>query len=139
MPEYRYDVHEIDDWYAEIDDQNDAPGISWFDLELGIVVNQQRVSLLPVLVELIRNAPHEFDSKSIAAHADSDQLLATLPDGNRVALPWGRVKPILSTLGELYFIEKPENQIRLSRLDAARLAELSAATENPLDGRRPLA
>jgi hypothetical protein len=129
LPEYRYDVHEIDDWYAQVDDQNDAPGIAWFDLELGIVVNQQRISLLPILVELIRNAPHEFDAKTIGAHADTDQLLATLPDGNRVALPWGRVKPILTTLGELYFIEKPENHIRLSRLDAARLAELASATQ----------
>jgi len=129
LPEYRYDVTQIDDWYAEIDDKNNALGVTWFDLELGIVVNQQRVSLLPVLVELIRNAPHEFDAKAIGAHADSDQLLATLPDGNRVALPWGRVKPILNTLGELYFIEKPENKIRLLRLDAARLAELSVASQ----------
>ncbi len=129
LPEYRYDVTSIDDWYAQVDDQNHAPGTAWFDLELGIVVNQRRVSLLPVLVDLIRSAPHEFDAKAIAAHADSDQLLATLSDGVRVALPWGRVKPILTTLGELYFIEKPENHIRLSRLDAARLAELAGATQ----------
>ena len=129
LPEYRYDVTEIDDWYAEIDDQNNAPGVTWFELELGVVVNGQRVSLLPVLVELIRNAPHEFDAASLATHADTDQLLATLPDGVRVALPWGRVKPILTTLGELYFIDKPENKIRLSRLDAARLAELAGATQ----------
>ena len=134
LPEYRYDVTYIDEWYAEIDDKNDEPGISWFDLELGIVVNQQRVSLLPVLVDLIRNAPHEFDPEALAAHADSDQLLATLADGVRVALPWSRVKPILSTLGELYFIEKPENTIRLPRLDAARLAELSNATQLRWEG-----
>ena len=129
LPEYRYDVIEIDEWYAEIDDKGNEPGIAWFDLELGIVVNQKRVSLLPVLVELIRSAPSEFDPDALAAHADTDQLLATLPDGARVALPWGRVKPILGTLGELYFIEKPENTIRLPRLDAARLAELADATQ----------
>ena len=129
MPEYRFDVTVIEDWYAQIDDKGDAPGIAWFELELGIVVNQKRVSLLPVLVEMIRNAPHEFDPEALAAHADTDQLLATLPDGERVALPWGRIKPILSTLGELYFIDKPENGIRLSKLDAARLAELAGATQ----------
>ena len=129
LPEYRYDVADIDDWYAEIDDKDNAPGITWFELELGIVVNGQRVALLPVLVEMIRNAPYDFDAASLAARSDSDQLLATLPDGVRVALPWGRIKPILATLGELYFIEKPENTIRLPRLDAARLAELAGATQ----------
>ena len=129
LPEYRYAVTSIDDWYADVDDQDNAPGVSWFDLELGIVVNGARVSLLPVLVEMIRNAPHEFDPDVLAAHADTDQLLATLSDGVRVALPWSRIKPILLTLGELYFVERPENRIRLPRLDAARLAELEGSTQ----------
>jgi SNF2 family DNA or RNA helicase len=55
-------------------------------------------------------------------------MLATLPDGLRVALPWGRVKPILATLGELYFNDKIKDKVRLSTLDAARLDELSRGT-----------
>jgi len=42
----------------------------------------------------------------------------------RVALPWGRIKPILGTLGELYFSEKGSAKLRLPTLDAARLADL---------------
>ncbi|MEA5098627.1 MAG: SNF2-related protein, partial [Burkholderiaceae bacterium] len=134
-PEYRYDLTEIDDWYATVADHTGDPGKNWFDLELGIVVNGTRVSLLPVLVELIRNAPHDFDPQALAAHADSDQLLATLSDGVRVALPWGRVKPILGTLGELYFADRPNAaNIRLSKLDAARLAELANATQMDWSG-----
>ncbi|MBS1170109.1 MAG: helicase [Burkholderiaceae bacterium] len=129
-PEYRYDLTEIDDWYAAVEDNTNEPGKNWFDLELGIVVNGERVSLLPVLVALIRNAPFDFDPQALAAHADNDQLLATLPDGRRVALPWKRVKPILGTLGELYFSDRPEtDKLRLSKLDAARLAELAVATQ----------
>jgi superfamily II DNA or RNA helicase len=128
MPDYRYDVAEIEDWYANIDEQgSDAPN-PWFELELGIVVNQQRVSLLPVLIDLIRQAPLDFNPQALAAHADNEPLLATLPGGMRVALPWGRIKPILGTLGELYFTDKSEGQLRLSTLDAARLAELAGAT-----------
>ena len=129
LPDYRYDVTAIDDWYAEVDERADQPGINWFDLELGVVVNGARVSLLPVLVDLIRNAPQDFNADALSAHADDEQLLATLSEGLRVALPWGRVKPILNTLGELYFIDKPQNRLRLSKLDAARLAELSDATQ----------
>ena len=127
-PKYRYDVVAVEDWYADIDEPAEA-GNAWFELELGIVVNQERVPLLPVLVQLIRSAPGDFDAEVLAAHADIDQMLATLPDGVRVALPWGRLKPILSTLGELYFNDKIKARVRLSTLDAARLEELARGTE----------
>ncbi|WP_035626428.1 DEAD/DEAH box helicase [Herminiimonas sp. CN] len=129
MPDYRFDVAEVEDWYADIDEQASEAGSPWFDLELGIMVNQARVSLLPVLIDLIRNAPQDFNPQALAAHADDEPLLATLPDGVRVALPWGRIKPILGTLGELYFSDKTGDSMRLSALDAARLAELAAATQ----------
>ncbi|HEU5437242.1 MAG TPA: DEAD/DEAH box helicase [Telluria sp.] len=125
---YRYDVVPVEQWYADIDQPAEANN-AWFELELGIVVNQKRVPLLPVLVQLIRNAPSDFDPDVLAAHADSDQMLAPLPDGIRVALPWGRLKPILGTLGELYFSDKIKNKVRLSTLDAARLEELARVTE----------
>ena len=125
---YRYDVVAVEDWYAEIDEPPEA-GNAWFELELGIVVNQKRVPLLPVLVQLIRGAPSDFDPDVLAAHSEADQMLATLPDGLRVALPWGRLKPILSTLGELYFSDKIKNKVRLSTLDAGRLEELARGTE----------
>lgn len=121
---YRYDVLEIDDWYAEIDHHATNTDQAWFDLELGIVVNQKRYPLLPILVQMIRNAPYDFNPKVMAQHGDEDQLLAVLSHGVKVGLPWGRVKPILQTLGELYFSEKIGPTIRLPKLDAARLAEL---------------
>ncbi|MDQ2988494.1 MAG: SNF2-related protein, partial [Pseudomonadota bacterium] len=125
---YRYDVVAVEDWYAEIDQPAEA-GNAWFELELGIVVNQKRVPLLPVLVQLIRSAPSDFDPDVLAAHGEADQMLATLPDGLRVALPWGRLKPILATLGELYFSDKIKNRVRLSTLDAGRLEELARGTD----------
>ena len=127
-PKYRYDVVAVEDWYADIDEPAEA-GNAWFELELGIVVNQNRVALLPLLVQLIRNAPNDFDPEVLAVHADADQMLATLADGVRVALPWGRLKPILGTLGELYFNDKIKTKVRLSTLDAARLEELARGTD----------
>jgi hypothetical protein len=123
---YRYDVVAVEDWYADIDEPPEA-GNAWFELELGIVVNRKRVPLLPVLVQLIRSAPLDFNPDVLAAHAEADQMLATLPDGLRVALPWGRLKPILSTLGELYFNDKIKAKVRLSTLDAAASKSWRAA------------
>ena len=125
---YRYDMVEVEEWYADIDEPPEA-GNAWFELELGIVVSGKRVPLLPVLVQLIRLSPSDFDPDVLAAHAETDQMLATLPDGVRVALPWRRLKPILSTLGELYFSEKMKSKLRMSTLDASRLEDLSRGTE----------
>jgi hypothetical protein len=119
-------VQEVDDWYADVTEEGGNP---WFDLELGIVVNGARHPLLPLLVQLIRNAPKDFNAAALAGHPDTDTLLAALPDGARVALPWGRVKPILATLGELYFTERLGKAISLPYLDAARLAELEATAQ----------
>ena len=126
---YRYDMVSVGEWYADVVEDPADGGRAWFDLELGIMVNQTRVPLLPVLVQLIRSAPGDFNPKIIAAHADEDQMLATLPDGSRAALPWGRIKPILGTLGELYFNDKIKTSLRMASLDAARLDELARGVE----------
>jgi SNF2 family DNA or RNA helicase len=57
-------------------------------------------------------------------------MLAALPGGARVALPWDRVKPILATLGELYFSHgQSAPALRLSTLDAARLDQLARSVD----------
>lgn len=133
--EYRYDLAEVEGWYAKVDDKSGERGVTdWFDLELGVVVNKNRISLLPVLVALIRSGPADFDPKKLALHADGDPLLVTLPDGVRIALPWGRIKPILRILGELYFTERNEPSIRLHTLDSARLADLADSVQLSWEG-----
>jgi hypothetical protein len=137
--DYRFDLHEVDDWYAEVA-EDEAGDNAWFDLELGIVVDGRRQPLLPLLVQLIRNAPADFDAATLAGHADADELIAQLPDGTRVALPWGRIKPILAALGELYFSDRIGSKLRLALLDAARLAELEQEAQlRWLGGQRLLA
>ncbi|WP_373989482.1 SNF2-related protein [Duganella sp. BuS-21] len=124
MEGFRFDLADVDEWYARVDDGADSAGSDWLELELGVVVNGVSVPLLPVLLQLIRQAPRDFAPAALEARTDDEPLLASLPDGVRVALPWGRVKPILRTLGELYFTDRIGDTLRLTQLDAARLAEL---------------
>ncbi|MDU7559416.1 MAG: SWIM zinc finger family protein, partial [Pseudomonas sp.] len=49
--DFGFDLSPIEDWYANVDE---APEHDWFDLELGIIVNGQRLSLLPILLNLMR-------------------------------------------------------------------------------------
>ncbi|WP_254441963.1 DEAD/DEAH box helicase [Duganella vulcania] len=128
-PGFRYDLAEVDDWYAQVGQADDGAGSAWLDLELGIVVNGAQVPLLPVLVQMIRLAPRDFERATLDARGDDEPLLATLPGDVRVALPWGRVKPILRTLGELYFQDRIGDALRLPALDMARLAELEAGAQ----------
>jgi superfamily II DNA or RNA helicase len=126
--DYRYDVTEAQDWYAELNEEGEGAA-AWFELELGILVDGRRYSLLPLLLEMIRNAPQDFDAATLAARDDSSDIVMELPDTIRVVLPWSRIKPILATLGELYFSERMGSVLRLPVTDAARLAELEQVTQ----------
>ena len=127
--DFRYNtLLEPDEWYAELNEEGEGAG-GWFALELGILVGGQRHALLPVLIEMIRRAPRQFNAAGLGARDDAEELVVQLPDDTRVVLPWGRIKPILSTLGELYFGERAGSALRLPLADAARLAQLEAAAQ----------
>ena len=128
QPGFAYDLQEIEQWYAEIDE---SPEHSWFDLQLGIVVQGERISLLPVLLEIIRKTPHLLAPEQLAQRGDDEVLRISLKRRNRdyplqVLLPFGRLKPILATLGDLYLQPETGEYLRLEQADAARLARLDA-------------
>ena len=105
-PGFAYDLTAIDAWYAEIDE---SAAEDWFDLDLGVVVDGQRIGILPVLLRLIRQSPQLLTPRALAQRGDDEQLRVQLErrDGQplQVALPFSRIKPILATLGELYMRE----------------------------------
>ena len=126
--DFAFNLQEVDDWYASIDE---APGHEWFDLELGIVVDGQRHSLLPIVLQLLRSSPELLRPSELARRSDDEHLLIDLNRGRldapalRVALPYGRIKAVMGTLGELYLHEQSAGpSLRLDRADAARLNEI---------------
>ncbi|WP_341963895.1 DEAD/DEAH box helicase [Pseudomonas sp. RC10] len=126
--DFGFDVTAVDDWYAVVDDE---PERDWFDLELGIIVNGERLSLLPILINLLRTHPELMTAAGIAKRRDDEQLLVQLNHFTQrggvpiqVALPYGRLKTVLATLGDFYWREDGNNAIRLSTADAARLKHL---------------
>ncbi len=109
----------IGEWYADV---MDDPGNAWFDLELGITVDGTRVSLLPVLVNMVRNMPEEFTAKRLAEVHDK-VIAIQLGNGRLLPVPIERLRPILNTLVELYDAD-PTQPTRLPKLRAAQLNEL---------------
>ncbi|EJN38101.1 DNA/RNA helicase, superfamily II, SNF2 family [Pseudomonas sp. GM84] len=126
--DFAFNLQEVDDWYASIDE---APGHEWFDLELGIVVDGQRHSLLPIVLQLLRSNPELLRPSELARRSDDEHLLIDLNRGRldspalRVALPYGRIKAVMGTLGELYLHEDAVGPtLRMVRADAARLNDI---------------
>ncbi|WP_245872874.1 SNF2-related protein [Deinococcus planocerae] len=123
-PSFPYRYAEVEDWFGEAGDEG-----GWFTLELGVIVDGERLSLIPILVSLIAERPELFTPEALAALKDDDVIPARLPDGRRLALPAGRVRAILSVLVELHLRELPEGPLKLPLLDAARLAALDEALQ----------
>ncbi|EIK96697.1 putative helicase [Pseudomonas sp. M47T1] len=131
--EFAFDLTPVDDWYAVIDE---TPDRDWFDLEVGIVVNGERLSLLPILVNLLRTHPDLLNPAQLARRRDEEQILVPIhspqahkPRLMQVALPYGRLKPVLATLGDFYLRDPGDTRLRLPTPDATRL---NALRELPL-------
>lgn len=114
------------DWYSVIDEQESR---SWFDLELGIMINGERINVLPLLIDLIEQYFTDLTPGAIQAIPPETKLLARLPDGRYLPVPIERVRTILQVLTELYDTESLSGgqRLRLSKLRAAQLSELESA------------
>jgi len=126
LPQFQFNLLPVEQWYATLEE---SPSLDWFALELGIEVAGQSISLLPILLQLIRQSPKLLDPDYIAQRSDQDVVLVHISKlGQRVALPYARIRPVLMTLGELYIREAltDDNTLRLPRQEAARLTELQA-------------
>lgn len=126
LPEFQFNLLAIDHWHAAIEE---SPTLDWFSLELGIEVEGKVISLLPILLQLIRQSPKLLDQKYLAQRDDNDVVLVHLGKlGQRVALPYARIRGLLSSLAELYVQEaiSTDHKLRLPRQEAVRLLQLQA-------------
>ena len=126
--EFGFDLTAVDDWYATVEQ---VPERDWFDLELGIIVNGERLSLLPILLNLMRSHAEILNPERLARRRDDELILVnipqrTSPSTGRCRWPcrWAGLKPVLMTLGEFYLQEPGETTLRLSKADATRLNSL---------------
>ena len=118
-PKNRFEVIHAQYWYGDV--SNHDSDKSWFDLEIGVEVNGNKVNLLPYLVKAVRHG--------LVDNIDNqDTLLMELDSGERLALPAARIKKILTVLVELY-----ENRplsvtetVTLPMHQLTRIAELSS-------------
>ncbi len=119
---FRYQIVEPDDWYGDLSDDG-----GWFGLELGVMIEGKKVSLIPLLITLIQRLPNDFSQAALAAMPDDQRILLPYA-GQQLALPISRVRSVLSILLELYLKDSlVDGKLRLPLLDATRILELEEA------------
>jgi superfamily II DNA or RNA helicase len=126
-PSFHFRLAEVGGWDIEIEE---GEGGRWLDLALGVEIDGERQDLLPLLVDLIHRYRGELSSHALAALDEESRLQARLPDGRLVLLPVRRIRPMLSTLIELYDSETSrtgKGRVRLNRIQAGQLAALEDA------------
>ncbi|MGZ8996734.1 MAG: DEAD/DEAH box helicase, partial [Rhodospirillales bacterium] len=96
----------------------------WFEFEVGISVDGQRMNLLPQIVTLLRQDQRKDLDRP---RQEGETLFVSLPDGRLLPVPYAKVTPILRAVEELFRVELADGQpLALSR---ARAGELAAAHE----------
>ena len=108
----------------------ESSGIDWFELDLGVMIDGERIDLVGPICRLI--ASPDFDVADYEALGDSDEpIYLPLPGGRHLALPAARLKPMLEALYELSCgaaLADPSGKLRFAMADAAALATFEDAT-----------
>ncbi len=120
------DLVEPVEWRVELRDE----GTDWFDLDLGVIVDGERIPLRPILLSALAGLKGGLNTLR-----DDDSVYHALPDGRTLALPATRVRPLLKALVELFGrVGDWPSDLGLTR---ARAAELAVFDESGLEWRAP--
>ncbi|MCX7150615.1 MAG: DEAD/DEAH box helicase [Rhodocyclales bacterium] len=113
--DFPYCIAQAEDWFVAVEE---SVGNDWFDLDLGVRVAGERVSLVPPLLRLLREQP---DLLGVVRGLEDNQTFPVALDARRILpVPAGRLKAWLLPLLEFLDEDRP----RLSRHNAAALAGL---------------
>ena len=128
--DFRHHALEIEAWEAQLIESDSG----WFDLDMGIVVEGERLALAPLLASLFRRDSRWLDTMSLHRIEDAEMIELMTPAGRRIRAPALRIKPLAATLMDLFEGFPSANTLRISRFDTSRLAELGDTTRWQFSG-----
>ncbi|QAU23816.1 helicase [Dyella sp. M7H15-1] len=95
----------------------------WFDLDMGIVVNDRKVSLVPLLTTLFQR-DERWLSGQLESIGDDEMIELRTPNNERLRMQAARIKPIMRVLIDLFEGLGSGENLRVSTLDLGRLQAL---------------
>ena len=119
--EFRHRLLEVEAWDADLTES----GHGWFELDMGIVVEGERLPLAPLLASLFRRDGRWLEASLLALVSDGEMVELVTAAGLRIRVPAWRLKPLAATLIDLFEGFTGGSSLRLSRFDAPRLSELN--------------
>ena len=119
--DFRHHVLEVEGWEADLVESEGG----WFDLDMGIIVEGERLALAPLLATLFRHDGRWLEGALLAQIADDEPVELQTPRRQRIRVPASRIKPLAATLIDLFDNFTGGSTLRVSRFDAPRLAELN--------------
>lgn len=122
--DFGFNIHEAADeaWFTDV--ENDTSARESFSLDLGVDLNGERISLVPMLVDCIDRG---LTPAILEANLDHKYLIALPGPGNPVlAVPARRLLMLLRFLDQLLTARatRKEGKLQLDKLRAAQLASL---------------
>jgi superfamily II DNA or RNA helicase len=123
-PSFPYELIEAGEWDARIEASGEN---RWFDFDLGITVGEERVSLLPILLEALSNLGVRSADELAKLDANAT-VYGRVRQGAFVALPAQRIAPLLAALVELF--DAPltrDGRLALTPAHVASMAQLERA------------
>jgi superfamily II DNA or RNA helicase len=124
-PDFLIDViYPSDEWYGNI--SNTSSG-DWFDMDIGIYIDGQKTSLIPILVNLLKRRKDIFTE--IVQMSDDQYLAVNMNSGKILQLPVGRIRDIILFLQNFLDAKYDNNGIKISRFSASFVADLAACEE----------
>jgi superfamily II DNA or RNA helicase len=110
----------------------EGSGIDWFDLNLGVMVGEERIDLVPPILKILAgpDATTILEMLRDPEEDDSQKMVLSLKDGRRLALDVSVLRPILVTLFDLFGaggLAAGSDGFRISRQGAADVAALEQA------------
>ena len=128
--DFPFSLAEADEWFVAIapQDKDDEAGSDWFDLDLGVMIGGERISLVPPLLSLLREQPGLL--RRLGELGDEAHIPVRLDARRILPVPVPRLRSWLRPLLELLDDDRP----RLSRYQAAALADLDEQPTRWLGG-----
>jgi len=107
----------------------EATEYNWFTMEMGVMVDNQKINILPLIVNLIQKYPLDFTENALKELTD-EHIILTLENEQQIRIPTVRIKGILATLTELYDTQSIQNGgLSLYRSRISQVTELNRVME----------
>ena len=106
------------EWFSELDESE----YDWFGLDLGVIIEGEKVNILPLIVSYLKKA----DLREVKKIPPDAKIPIQMSDGRTLMMPAKRLKGILNILTELYDQDPldDDGKLILSNLSASQLDEL---------------